>query len=490
MEQKTNKRVVVVHHHIFKNAGTSFNYALKQAFGKNFLEYDLPNSQVVTKASLSKHIEDNPNAVAISGHHIALPSIEADGFKTISSVIVRDPLARVRSIYKFERKQNAQTEGAMMAKKLDFKDFVEWRLRDSPHVFCNYQTLYCSRINGRRSRKRLSSEDFYLAIENLNQCFAVGTVKRYREFLMMAQYEVSKYFPSIFLRNSHLNVSSKPATTKANLSVEESLANDLGEGIVAELKERNQFDTQLYELANQLLSEWIRSAPDIKEKHFEESGTSFIQQKQWQNAKDSFQNAIAFSTGKSSLSYHGLGEACEKLGDVEMAVRYYRKSIDMKPDFAWSYFRLGNIFYKQEAFEEAINYYSSAVKVHPENKSFILFIGLGNALAKLNKIGRAIEAYQRADDICPTSFVSKARLARIYASDKQNTKSDEYVNKALELVSDKGIAYAEIGDAFAEYSDDKEAARYYRKGLESNSSSNICAERLSQCNGQSALRKS
>ena len=292
-------RVVVVHHHIFKNAGTSFNHALKLAFGERFSEYDLPGGQVVTAEQLAGYIREHIETRAISGHHIALSTVpgvddqtvnrqNTDGqkvnnqnangqsaqepnYQTISSVLIRNPLARVSSIYKFERQQDAQTEGARMAKRLSFKDFVAWRLETAPSVFCNYQPLYCSRTNNLQGRYSPTRKDLEVAIANLDRCFAVGTVERYDDFIQMAQAKLSAFYPQIVLQNAHLNVTSDAqskgpmAEKRLSLeapSIEETLVRSLGSELVAQLQQQNQLDQQLHAFANQILDHWLSQAEE------------------------------------------------------------------------------------------------------------------------------------------------------------------------------------------------------------------------------------
>ena len=254
---KKKERYVLVHHHIFKNAGTSFNFALKKNFGQNFSEYDLPNSKIITSNNLHKYLEEKKNLNAVSGHHICLiPADSNQKIKCLSSILIRDPLARVRSIYNFERLQDAETDGAIMAKKFSFKDFVSWRLKNAPQVFCNYQTLYCSRVGPASHKRSLSDNDLNLAIQNLERCIAVGTVKRYKEFLVMAQHELTVYFPDLFLEHHHLNISSSSKQLEGKKIKDINLISDLGEDIYNVLKNKNTLDFKLYDFANQILDNW------------------------------------------------------------------------------------------------------------------------------------------------------------------------------------------------------------------------------------------
>ena len=253
--------LILVHHHIFKNAGTSFNHALKQNFGANFLEFDLPKGEIVTQDILDDFITKNPQALAISGHHICLPTPQGENYQTISSILLRKPLARIRSIYNFERKQDAQTSGAIKAKELNFKEFVEWRLATSPFVFCNYQTLYCSRTDKTKPKYIPTEKDLELAIRNLSQCTVVGTVERYQESLEIANERLKEFFPDLNLAYVHKNVTSK--SVPSDKEIREGLVEDLGEDMVAKLEEMNQLDEQLYKVADVTLSNQITNETTV-----------------------------------------------------------------------------------------------------------------------------------------------------------------------------------------------------------------------------------
>lgn len=247
------KRIILIHHHIFKNAGTSFNYALKQAFGQQFMEYDLPGGEVVSSDILKEVIQANPKAVAISGHHMAMPTPQGEDFQTISSVLIRKPLSRIRSIYDFELNQKADTAGAIKAKELDFKGFVLWRLETAPIVFCDYQTHYCSRTKLMNPKYRPTEADLELAIENLKSAAIVGTVENYNTTLAIAQTCLRKSFedPAIDLKPVSLNITSKKVTSDDE--IRQKLVEDLGEDVVARLEEMNQLDDRLYQVASSVL---------------------------------------------------------------------------------------------------------------------------------------------------------------------------------------------------------------------------------------------
>jgi hypothetical protein len=243
-------RPLLIHHHIFKNAGTSFNHALQQYFGKCFFEFDLPNHQVVTSEHIKQFIQSHSQAQAISIHHACLPVKNQENTQFLSSILLRKPLARIKSIYQFERQQPAQTEEVIKAKILNFKDYVLWRLEATPTMFCNYQTYYCSRS---RNHHRIPDQKaLAIAIQNVQNCLIVGTVERYEESLRVAQFKLSQFYPNIRLIPSHLNITSKAIQSEA--VVRAKLVVELGEEVVSQIEHQNQLDQQLYQVADEILN--------------------------------------------------------------------------------------------------------------------------------------------------------------------------------------------------------------------------------------------
>jgi hypothetical protein len=113
----TGPAPLLIHYHIFKNAGTSFEWALQQAFGDRFRQYDSPSpGGVIFARELARLARREPDLVAISSHQAVPPAPRVRGRKILTSILVRDPIARIGSIYAFERGQNAQTSGAIKAR--------------------------------------------------------------------------------------------------------------------------------------------------------------------------------------------------------------------------------------------------------------------------------------------------------------------------------------------------------------------------------------
>ena len=121
-------RTIILHYHLFKNAGTSLDQILKRNFQDRWVTAEFPPRNGDNSALVADWIRANPEAVAFSTHTALGPVPQIDGVKIITIMLLRDPLARIRSAYRFERRQEADTWGAQLAKEHDLRGYVEARL--------------------------------------------------------------------------------------------------------------------------------------------------------------------------------------------------------------------------------------------------------------------------------------------------------------------------------------------------------------------------
>lgn len=243
---------LLIHYHIFKNAGTSFEWALTENFGDKFASFDTSSARgFISRRELSRFVARNPALQAISSHQAALPPPRIRSRQVLTSILIRDPIARIRSIYAFERLQKASSPGAIKAKELSFKEYIEWRLEDTPSVLCNYQVHFCIRT-ARHLTRPVNQEDLKQAILRLDQISIVGTVSRYDEWLTLAERTLSESFPGVQFPSTRRN-----ATRHESLSYDAILGHlvaELGEYTAHYLLEHNQLDMCLYQVADALLS--------------------------------------------------------------------------------------------------------------------------------------------------------------------------------------------------------------------------------------------
>lgn len=246
------KPPLLIHYHIYKNAGTSFEWALQQTFGPSFRQYDSREpGGTVSAREIARLAWREPAIHAISSHQAMPPAPRALGRRVLTSILIRDPVARIGSIYAFERQQEEQTPGARKAKELDFKGYVEWRLATSPSLLCNYQVSVCS---GRRKSKPqpCTERDLEAAIIRLDGLDIVGTVRRYEEWLALAEAVLKQYFDGVSFLPVHHNRFSNAGESEPEILAR--LLRDLGLPLTRELLKQNELDMTLHQVADALLT--------------------------------------------------------------------------------------------------------------------------------------------------------------------------------------------------------------------------------------------
>lgn len=244
---------LLIHYHIFKNAGSSFEFALDRAWRHGLHRYDTPSHDgFISPEDMKRYALGHRSAKAITTHQSAPPPPRIPGRRVLSSILIRDPIARIRSIYAFERAQPSEDPGPVKAKELDFKHYVEWRLMVSPGMFCNFQVHFCCR-DGLRNRSLLTRNHLDLAIEALDKMDIVGTVERYDQWLALAQSIMGDHFDNISLVPVREN-QSVPDSVYSEARILQELVRDLGQELAQELLKQNELDMCLHQVADALLT--------------------------------------------------------------------------------------------------------------------------------------------------------------------------------------------------------------------------------------------
>ena len=236
-------RNIVIHYHLFKNAGTSVDHSLKANFKGGWRAHE-GQATGWPSAEVTDYLVAHTNIEVLSSHTALMPVPVIEGTNIYPVIFIRHPIDRVRSIYDFERKQTDVTEGSKMAKITDLCGFVEWRLqRKGDRSIRNFQThRFAAAIPASQAAPKLSEEErALLAIDALP---FVGIVEQYDHSLARLQDWLLPVFDGIELRPTKANV-----TQRSDQSLDERLAAlraELGPTLYKALVDANQSDLNLY----------------------------------------------------------------------------------------------------------------------------------------------------------------------------------------------------------------------------------------------------
>jgi hypothetical protein len=240
------KRTVIIHRHLFKNAGTTFDSILQNNFGETFCDHrdDTPMRREGEKYLLH-YLKEHPKIKALSSHHIWFKVQSQDKFNLIPVLFLRHPVERIRSVYNFERQQQSDTPGAIMAKKLDFGAFVAWRMKDdvSP-VIRNMHTRYLAGVKGPKPLTRIH---FKKAASEIKTNPFIGVVDLFDESMQAFDKAFRAKGIELDLSYQPKNVN-KPFDGADYEKRANEVLEELGEVAKIVLK-KNAFDIELYRLA-------------------------------------------------------------------------------------------------------------------------------------------------------------------------------------------------------------------------------------------------
>ncbi|MBO0905832.1 sulfotransferase family 2 domain-containing protein [Jiella sonneratiae] len=240
-------RKVVLHCHIFKNAGSSVDVLLRSNFGKRWKETEFPARAGFSNADLTNTFVRTFNGLdAVSTHTGDCWLGHNDAAVTVLPIVfLRHPILRIRSAYSFERKQVADTLGAKLAKENSFSDYVRARLdRSNDYAFRDFQARRIASFHARVCTDLRSAA--FTALDSLP---FVGLVEDFDASCRRMEDYLKPHFPKFSAFTTRANV-----TDASDRSVADKLQQVMGEmdeDVAARLLADNTVDLAIYEAVTQ-----------------------------------------------------------------------------------------------------------------------------------------------------------------------------------------------------------------------------------------------
>lgn len=242
-------REVILHYHLFKNAGVSIDRILRRRLGKDHwasLEGETASSRVFPD-DVARLIVERPDVRVVSSHQARFPPPQVDGVCVHPLCMLREPIDRIGSVYAFERRQSERANpGAEVARTRDFAGYVAWALDQGlREVLSNFQTAFLGWRFGADNNCAAALERAKAVVE-ATPC--VGIVERYAESIARFAKELPGAFhPADGVVPPPANVTSERLPTHAERI--DAIRAELGDSLYARLLEANALDIELYDWA-------------------------------------------------------------------------------------------------------------------------------------------------------------------------------------------------------------------------------------------------
>jgi hypothetical protein len=253
---------VVLHLHLFKNAGSTLDWSLGRFFQAAFCDHREDQLMRGSPEYLRRYLADHSSLRALSSHWLPLPlDLRELPVRPFPLVMLRHPIERMASVYAFERRQEVDHPGTRRAREGSLQDYVAWRLEEGTGpVLKNYQSRMLSGdYPGDGDRRQLER-----ALDNLQSFAGVGLVERFDESMVLFEASLREHFPAIDLSYRAQNVRD-PGDRRAPEERLTAVESELGD-LLEPARAANELDLALYERAAGSFRECLGRIPDLGER--------------------------------------------------------------------------------------------------------------------------------------------------------------------------------------------------------------------------------
>ncbi len=162
-----------------------------------------------------------------------------------------------------------------------------------------------------------------------------------------------------------------------------------------------------------------------------------------------------------------LGNVYGKEEKFQEAQEQYSMSLDMDPDFRDAHVNMGVLMANLKKHEEGISYWKTALKLNFENDPKIN-VNIAKSLVHLGKTDEAIIHCNRALESDPQDDRAHACIADIYIAKGQTDLALEHLNKSLQFKPDQAGVCNKKAELLYLNSEVLSAIQYWKKALELN----------------------
>jgi len=251
------ERIIIIHNHLFKNAGTTIDWVLRKNFKNSFVDHRDDINMKKGAQYLKRYLAENPWIIALSTHHLRLPLPILENSSILTIMMLRHPIERVTSVYNFERKQfDSDTLGARYARNHSFKDYVSWRMRaDVPPTIRNFHIYRClpAPVNW---KEKINDKDLSAAKKYVESVEMLGLVEEFDNSMTIFEKTLKPYFPNIDFTYKQKNVGQNQQETLDERIYR--LRSEIGHDTYRLLVKENEMDLRLYNYVKELFHKRFR----------------------------------------------------------------------------------------------------------------------------------------------------------------------------------------------------------------------------------------
>ncbi len=189
-------------------------------------------------------------------------------------------------------------------------------------------------------------------------------------------------------------------------------------------------------------------------------GIDHYQKKEYDKAAAAFERSLRLAPASSLASdtANYLSSAWQKLGENEKAIAVYRDAIKRNPTRDDTQVKLGNILFSLGRAGEAVEAYQKAVAINPSSTNLY---SLSEGLLSAERSGEAADVFRRVQYMEPAKTNGYYGLGRALSKMGDKGAAIEQFEKAIALKADFYSGYAELGYTYADMGQTDDAQRIF-----------------------------
>lgn len=236
-------------------------------FGEAFVDHrGLIQRGVRGINALPDCLRQEPSIKAIEIHHFFYDRFDMNGLAVENFLLLRDPMARLRSTYDFCRINSEQLLHPY-AVRMDLREFIHFIAFEWGRGHCdNFVTRSLNNKGNSKIICRKPTPDLLpTTLDRLRSVEILGLVERFDETMVLAEEQLKKHFPGIDLAHAPANVTKKEDRSLCK-DCHEAFREALGDDLFGNICKRSALDFELVTEANREMDRRIALIPGFDEK--------------------------------------------------------------------------------------------------------------------------------------------------------------------------------------------------------------------------------
>lgn len=128
---------------------------------------------------------------------------------------------------------------------------------------------------------------------------------------------------------------------------------------------------------------------------------------------------------QQSREWYEKGVNANSEGKLNIAVKYFKKAIEIYPDYEDALFKLGYVLEKLKEYKEALKYYKKVLKLNPD--SWDTWYSIGIVYAKMGKYKKSYKYLKKAFKLKPDNPNVMDAFARLHRYLGEEKKADKII---------------------------------------------------------------